>query len=134
MSQAKIDGLAHVGIFVRDLEVSKAFYTDVLECQIIWENTTFDEDGETKAAFVQNGSLILELIQYPEFQPRIDGLIDHIAFRVHRIEEIRKRLGEKGILFEEPEIVTAPYVFSRGSKWILFRGPDGERLEITEIL
>ena len=64
---------------------------------------------------------------------RGDGLIDHIAISVKDIESVQVELEAKGIVFEKKDIVFMP-IFEHGSKWLLFRGPDGEHLEIAEVM
>lgn len=127
-------GLAHIGVFVRDLEVSKKFYTEKLDFKVTHE-TSLEENGRTvKIAFIDCGGCVIELVQLPAPSARRDGPVDHIAFKVKDIENTAKRLKEKGIVFETAEIAHAPHFFEKGDKWICFRGPDGEHLEINEIL
>jgi len=128
---AKLKNLAHVGVFVDDIERSKKFYQDLLGFSVTWE---CDQPDNVKIAFVQNGSVILELVQFPKPLNRSDGVVDHIAIAVEDIESIKKTLDEKGIIFESNEIVYGKGVFENDSKWILFRGPDNEHLELTEVL
>ena len=128
-------GLAHIGVMVSDLEVSKKFYSEILGMDVIHENSLVDDGKVVKVAFMQVGDMVLELILLPEFDnTRKDGYIDHIAFNVKDIEVARKALEDKGIKFVSEEIAHAENFFDNGAKWILFRGPDGEHLEINEIL
>ena len=90
----KMSGLAHVGLFIKDVEVSKKFYTEVLGFETIEEVVTPGEDGDTKVAFVKNGNLVLELVQFPKFNPVKDGLVDHFAIAVEDIEACKKALEE----------------------------------------
>ena len=127
---AKMEGLAHIGLFIKDLERSVKFYTEILDFEVI-ERTQVED---SKVAFVKNGNLIIEVVQPGVCPERCDGWFDHIAFKVEGIEEIRDRLLAKGIEFEEKEIYDAPQVFPNGARWILFRGPDNEHLELNEVL
>lgn len=127
-------GLGHIGIIVKDIDVSKKFYCDNLNFELIHENTLAGDDGVTKLAFVTTGGCTLELIQKPAHSQRTDGHVDHIAFKVKDIENTWKQLKAKGIVFTTEDITTAPGLFEKGDRWILFRGPDGELLEINEIL
>lgn len=130
---ASIDGLAHVGLFVSDLDQSCKFYEDVLGFETIWRCEVEEPDGSlTHVAFVQNGDLTLELIRPQTVSERPDGHFDHVAMRVRDIEAMQKILEEKGITFESPEPIYKSQVFEKGSKWLMFRGPDGERLELNE--
>lgn len=133
----EIRDLSHIGLYVSDIERSKDFYCRILHFECFYEYDSPSDDGAgAKVAFVKNGNLILELVQFnnPEISKgRRDGLIDHIAISVRNIEEVQKELEEKGIQFEKKEIVFMP-IFTNGSKWLLFRGPDGEHLEVAEVL
>ncbi|MEG1656866.1 MAG: VOC family protein [Christensenellaceae bacterium] len=132
---AKMQGLAHIGVFITDIERSKKFYHDILEFETIYECKVDEADGTvTKVAFVQNGNLTLELVQTANPQIRKDGWVDHIALKVEDIASIQKTLAERGVKFETEEIVHNVDVFPNGSKWLTFRGPDNEHLEISEVL
>ncbi|RRD96089.1 hypothetical protein EII17_00860 [Clostridiales bacterium COT073_COT-073] len=130
----EIGGLAHIGIFVKDNQVSAKFYQDILGFTEIWRNKNWSEDGEIDVIFIENDGLIIELVQFPKYEQRKDGLIDHIAFKVKNIDEVITKLKENGVVFEENTHTTALQVFEKGSRWIMFRGPDGEHLELNERL
>ena len=54
---AKMEGLAHIGVFITDIERSKKFYEDVLDFETIWECGVEEKDGTvTNVAFVKNGA------------------------------------------------------------------------------
>ncbi|MEI6101318.1 MAG: VOC family protein [Eubacteriales bacterium] len=131
---ANIKGLQHIGLFVRDLEVSKEFYCGKLDFEVIHENQIEDKDGIIKIAFVSAGDCTIEIVQFPKTPEKSDGPVDHIAFRVEDIEKTKENLKARGIQFETDEIAFAKHFFTKGDKWLMFRGPDGEHLEINEIL
>ncbi|MBQ3274523.1 MAG: VOC family protein [Christensenellaceae bacterium] len=130
MGNGKIVGAAHVGLFIKDIEVSKKYYHDILGFEPIWE---YDLDG-VKVCFMQIGDLVIELVQDLEFDDCGLGIVNHMAMKVENIEAVKADLAAKGVEFEEKDITFEPRCFPNGSKWILFRGPDGERLEISEVL
>jgi len=134
MANIQMEGLAHIGVFISDIEVSKKFYTEVLDFKVMENTTLSSPEGVIKIAFVKNGDLILELVQFPNAVKKGDGVVDHFAFKTKNIEGVRANLEKRGIVFEEKEITHAPGVGKNGSKWILFRGPDGEHLELNEQL
>ena len=132
MEKGSILGLGHVGIFITDMERSKAFYRDVLDFDCVYEYTM--EDG-TQIAFIRNGDCTLELVRNVSPEQRVDGWVDHVAFRVRNIEAVQAALVQRGLsVYDSDEIVHNPKCFPGGAKWVLFRGPDGEHLEITEVL
>jgi len=52
--------IEHVGLFIKDIEVSKQFYCQVLEFKLIHENTLDDGNGRLiKVAFVRSGSCVI---------------------------------------------------------------------------
>lgn len=131
---AKMEGLAHIGVFISDLERSKKFYEDVLDFETIYECGIEEKDGTTtNIAFVKNGNLVLELVCTANPQKRQDGWIDHIALAVEDIESVQKMLENRGIEFEMDAPVLGMNVFPNGAKWLTFRGPDGEHLEVNEV-
>ena len=125
-----ITGLNHVGLFVKDIEKSKAFYTETLGFQITCDKVM--DDG-IKVCFVNLGDLTIEIVQFPEYSDKCDGYFDHIALMVDDIEATMSDLAKKGVAFETEEPVFMP-VFDKGVRYIMFRGPDGEHLELNQIL
>ena len=129
-----ISGLAHIGVFVKDLDVSKAFYCGKLDFKVIEETFLDTDGGRIRIAFIQQGDCVLELVQFPAYKKKDDGFVDHIALKVKDIEKVAGELRTMGITFETPVAEHAPHMFLKGCKWYMFRGPDGEHLEISEIL
>lgn len=125
-----VKGIAHVGLYIKDIERSKKFYTEILGFEKICEFVSLEDN---KIAFVKSGNLIIELIQHKVWMDRKDGLFDHIAMEVENIEETSERLRELGISFEA-DIYFDDLVFDKGVKYQAFRGPDGEHLEIYQTL
>ena len=65
----------------------------------------------------------------------IDPASGSCGFPVHTIFYVWKQiLKEKGIEFEEGSYTHAPQTFQGGSKWVMFRGPDQEHIELNEKL
>ncbi len=125
-------GLAHIGLFVADIERSVKFYTEVLDFRLIWQNINISPKGDVSVSFVQNMDCVLELICFPEPEKRNEGSFDHIALRVENLDSVMDRLKLKDITFEEGSYEEAPQVFENGSRWVFLRGPDDERIELNE--
>ena len=123
----RITGLAHIGVFVKDIVVSKAFYIDTLGMKLTHEG------NNGTLALIQEGSMILELIEAPDKLPREAGVVDHIAFAVEDIETLMCKLIEKGVKFNTDTVTTVPGLFG-GIRNLWFDGPDGERLEFFEFI
>lgn len=131
---ASMGGLAHAGLCIRDYDACKDFYTRVLGFEVAWECELEEDDGVTKVMFLRSGDLTIEAFCPQNSGDRVDGLWDHVAIRVTDIEEVQKELEAKGVKFETDAPVFRAEVFANGSKWLMFRGPNGERLELTEVL
>lgn len=127
---AEVKGVAHVGLYIKDIERSKKFYSEVLGFEKICEFVSLEDN---KMAFMRSGNLIIELIQHKVWMDRKDGLFDHIAMEVENIEETSENLAKQGIVFES-DIYFDDLVFDKGVKYQAFRGPDGEHLEIYQTL
>ncbi len=124
-----IKGMAHVGLFIRDVDVSKEFYRDVLEFDVVSET---EEEGGIRIAMIEKSNCVVELVQLPHYDSYVDGFFNHLAMEVENIEEARTWLEDKGIAFEmEEPAISNVY---NGVKYLMFRGPDGERLEIDQML
>lgn len=126
-NEAKITGLAHIGIKVQDMAASLKFYTEVLG----FEKTGEQMFGTSHLAFLNIGTCLIELIQGAQYEERTAGQVDHIALEVKGIEELVARLKAQGVHFLSEEAVTAPTLLD-GVKNIFFVGPDGERFEFFE--
>jgi len=122
-------GLAHIGIMVKDIDVSKEFYVDKLGFILTDE---VNMDNGVRLAFLNVGTCLLELVQTPDHSPRGAGAVDHVAIEVEDIETLVCKLVEKQINFLTNEIAEVPIL--GGIKNIFFTGPDGERLEFFEYL
>lgn len=127
-----IAAYAHVGLYIKDIERSKKYYSDILGFTCVSE---FTNDFGDKLAFMKSGSMILELIQHKVWMDRKDGLFDHIAMQVDNIEAVSAMLKSKGVKFED-EIFFENRInhFKNGVKYQAFRGPDNEHLEIYQIV
>ena len=128
MGKEIIGGLAHIGLYVKDVEISKKFYIDVLGFDLKADVKT---DSGTKLCFLANGTCEIELIEQPTME-NVDGYFNHVALRVDDIERAVGHMIAAGYEMEH-EIREMPMIYS-GIKMVMFRGPDGERLEFNEFL
>ncbi len=121
----RVQGLAHIGLYVSDLARSKAFYVETLG----FETAGDYQFPNCSISFVRAGSCVVELIQRFTGEPRQAGLFDHLCLEVEDIETLVCKLIEKNIRFESDHIVDVPEM---GIRNIFLAGPDGERLEFCE--
>jgi lactoylglutathione lyase len=113
----------HIGIRVKNMALSKAFYADVLGGELLEEVDL----GDTQLAFFRCGTTTLELICKPVHSFVPNGVIQHIAFTVENLDAEMARLQDAGVQF----LSTEPIPFREG-QIIFFTGPDGERLELCQ--
>lgn len=129
----KITGLGHIGVFVKNIEISVDFYTNVLCFECYHRTEVPGDDGVIKIAFVKSGTCDIELVQFPVTNEKCDGPVDHIAMAVDDIDAVMVRLKKKGIAFETESPIHLPMIFD-GIRYIFFRGPDGEHIELNQVL
>jgi catechol 2,3-dioxygenase-like lactoylglutathione lyase family enzyme len=144
--QTHLSGMHHVGIPVRDLSRSLAFYQDVfgLEAQFISEGSGPElsravgvPDARLTFAFIALGNTVLELLEYQAPEGRdydrmnCDVGATHVAFEVPDIDEAYERLQKKGLTFNAPPVRIEEGPLA-GCSFAYFKDPDGVQLEIFE--
>lgn len=117
----------HIGLVVKDIDVSSNFYCQVLGCE-------FCDRIETEDAtllFLKAGDETLELIKYRKIDNSIRGagVVDHIAFTVPDMDTAIEKL----VLFKVPLLLDKPKELP-DKAIMFFSGPDGERLEFIQYL
>ena len=121
----QVQGFDHVGLAVRDVKKSVAWYQDVLGLERLYEEAWGNYPGvvgigDTSVAFFPSDE---ENPKWPVGLP-----LRHIAFRVDsaNFKAAQETLKEKGIAFEiqDHKIVHSIY----------FSDPDGHLIELTTYL
>lgn len=123
--------LTYIGIQVRDMDRSIAFYRDLLGMRLI-RRTRVPETGGEWAELASPGSpQILELNWYPEGSKffagpyRTGDELDHIAFEVEDVERAYRELLARGARAGHP-------AFLEGGTMLAFvQDPDGIWIELT---
>lgn len=110
----------HIGIKVLDIERTLAFYTEILEANILKDY----QYPESRLVFLEVGGTIVELISKAENKERPLGPIEHIAFKVDSLKDKMALLDDKGIAFTAPRTVGSAEI-------IFFEGPNNERFEFV---
>ncbi len=121
-------GFSHVSLSVRDRDVSRAWYEDVLGFRVI-DEVRDDAYDEWVLVHPPTG-VILCLQQHrsnrgEEFDPSRTGG-DHVALRV----DSREELDEWERWFEKKEVVHSPTVDREYGSVLCFRDPDRIQLEL----
>ncbi|RBW70662.1 VOC family protein [Bacillus taeanensis] len=121
--------IEHVGIMVRDINMSIAFYEQAIGLRLL--NTLTHNDPSIKLAFLgfhEEDETVIELIQGYNDKLPSEGKVHHIAFTVENIEAEIARLNGLKVTFIDNEITTLP----NGDRYIFFEGLDGEWIEFYE--
>lgn len=117
-----MDKLDHVGIYVRDLERTLAFYEEVFGFP---EHQRFGS-GESRIVVLDMGGGLLELIQRPGAPGRPpEGRWSHVAIQVDDFDGKVAKVESRGL---EVRKVT----MADGSRIAFFSDPDGHTFEIME--
>jgi len=118
-----IKGLAHIGIMVKDMDVSVDFYKRL--------GFTLDnvENIHVKLAFLSAGSCLIELIEVKDLE-RGAGIVDHVAMVVEDIDKAIEAAVANGIEIDAGTVSSVGIL--GGIRNVFFVGPDGERLEFFE--
>jgi len=122
-----IKKIAHTGYQVSDLTRSLAFY-EPLGFQRQQRFSKPSPQGTIEVAFLEMGGAVLELYQLPEGVPfdlpRCG--IDHLALEVSDLDSVQRKLEMLGYPLDEGPVE------EKQVRFLLIRGPDGERLEFDE--
>ena len=113
--------LDHVGIYVKDLERSMKFYSELFGFP---EHSKVNL-GATKIAFLDMGGSLLEIVQRAEPPEAPSGSWSHLAYTTDDFDGMVSRLKEKGLELREMTL-------GDGSRIVFFKDPDGHDVEIDE--
>lgn len=119
----RITGVAHMALFVQDIEKSRAFYRDFLGYEEVFKLD--NANGSLSLTFVKvNDRQYIEL--FPEKEAGTDRL-NHISIEVDDAEAMRAYLGSRGIAV--PEKVGKGRI--KNSNFNV-KDPDGHTVEIVQ--
>lgn len=119
----------HVAIICSDYQISKAFYTEVLELSVVHE--VYREERKSWKCDLSAGNAQIELFSFPNPPPRLTrpeacGL-RHLAFEVPDVEAACARLAGLGVAVEP--IRVDPYT---ERLFTFFADPDGLPIELYQ--
>ena len=135
--EGNLQGSQHIGIPVRDIEASKAFYGGFGFQEIMYAEIPVSGDA-VKAVMMSKSGLTIELYQLvgeelEEIATRKDGHVDHIAMTVLDIDKAFDDLQAAGMDIIEEAPVSLDF-WENGCKYFTIRGPNGEKLEFNQII
>ena len=139
-------GYRHTGIITANIELSLAFYRDILGMELIQDfsdssdyiNEITGLKGATAHFFKlkANDGTVLELLEYPSHPtasfdlPIINVGLCHIALRVGNADIAHKKLIDQGVT-----VLSKPILSSEGIAKVFFcLDPDNVRVELVEML
>lgn len=123
-----IAGLQHIGLPVRSVENTRAFY-EGLGFKTLYSM----EDAGKRVAFLGLNGLVIEIYE-AEGSLSGDSTWDHLAIDVSDIEDVwRSIVIEEGNTSVEGEIRFLPY-WERGVRFFTIKGPDNEKIEFCQKL
>lgn len=122
----KYDGLAHIGMIVKNMEATKKFYTEMLGFTAVEPR----QYGECDVWFIANGNLVIECIHKPVYNENHgEGKFVHVAIKVTEgIEELEQKLLDYGVTWVQKLEINTTY----NLKSMLFEGPEGEVIEVSQ--
>jgi catechol 2,3-dioxygenase-like lactoylglutathione lyase family enzyme len=142
----ELRGVHHVGVPVRDLQRSLAFYRDIfgIEPDFVVESEGPEVDAAVQlpdvrvtAAFLTLGNTFLELLEYrqpvgADFALRnCDVGAVHVALEVGDVAAAHEQLRAEGIEFSSPPTLIEEGELA-GHRFAYFRDHDGIQFELFE--
>ena len=123
VKRPRVLGLAHVALFVSDLQKARAFYEDFLGYQESY--VLKRDDGSDRIVFIKiNDQQFIELFSE---NPQRDGHLNHIALLTDSAQLMRDYLASRGI--KVPEKVAKGRI---GNSNFNIVDPDGHTVEIVQ--
>lgn len=120
--------LEHIGVRVKDMDASVAFYTNVIGMRLV-NRVRLNEELELAFLSLPGDERVqIELIGNGNDSIPDRGKVDHIAFTVSDIEAEAERLKKAGVRVLDDQ----PRAILDGVKIFFFTGPDGEVLELFQ--
>ncbi|NOH34666.1 SMU1112c/YaeR family gloxylase I-like metalloprotein [Vibrio chagasii] len=126
-----LKGIHHAAIICSNYELSKHFYTEILQLEVIAENYREARQSYKLDLALPNGAQI-ELFSFPDAPerpsfPEAQGL-RHLAFCVDDVQLVKSYLEGHGIDVEPIRVDEFT-----GKSFTFFADPDGLPLELYEI-
>lgn len=126
-----LKGIHHAAIICSNYELSKRFYTEVLQLEVIAENYREARQSYKLDLALPNGAQI-ELFSFPDAPerpsfPEAQGL-RHLAFCVDDVQQVKSYLEGHGIDVEPIQVDEFT-----GKSFTFFADPDGLPLELYQI-
>ena len=125
----QITGLGHIGIPVRNIDDTVAFY-QMIGFQVALD--TVNPQNSQKVIFLKQKDVMLELYQQEE-TALVAGAINHIALDVNDLDAVYRYVCEKGLNNTKDTIHRLPF-WKNGVRYFTIEGPNKEKVEFSQYL
>lgn len=122
-----VTGIQHLGIPVKDMGETLAFYEE-----LGFEKAFSTVNNGSQVVFVRQKNLVIELYEEKIIAGK-PGAIDHVALDVTDIEHTFQLVKILGYPVLDSEIQFLPF-WSHGVKFFTIMGPNGEKVEFSQML
>lgn len=134
--EGNLQGVAHVGVPVRDIKETAAWYERVLGFAQADEAALDSPEGKVLIKFLSAGNMLLELFQLPghhgdEVKKRTHGLHDHFALFTDSVYAVAEQLDRIGLRVEEGPPNTGTDPISEGVMSLIVLSCNGERVKLV---
>jgi lactoylglutathione lyase/glyoxylase I family protein len=125
MAGIKVKQIAHVCIFAHDIEVTRAFYRDVLGLDTQFN---FLRDGKQFGFYLNAGGRShVEVFQKSDSEYGPANAITHFCLEVENLDDAIAHMASKGVAIDRPKKKACDDTWQA---WI--RDPDGVRIELFQ--
>ncbi|GAF64195.1 hypothetical protein BTS2_1087 [Bacillus sp. TS-2] len=115
--------LHHIGIEVKDLKKSLAYYETYFQAKYVNQFKI----GKESIIFIQLGELTIELVHSSQKKNKKTSSTIHIALQVENVIDWYESLLKKNLPPSE-----GPYQLSNGWKVVYYQGPNQELIELIQ--
>jgi lactoylglutathione lyase len=121
----------HVAVIAKDLDESIRFYEEMFGFEVKARMEIEQQHIRNALLSAQGDEFVVEIVQFTDGRDYYygDGMFEVLALKVDDIYAAMDELKGKGIEF----LMDEPVNPGDGGKFIFFRGPVGEKLEIVEM-
>lgn len=125
-----VTGIQHIGIPTNDIEATKEFFTSLGFC-IAYE--TVNEAANEKVCFLQLKNICIETYENRQ-AVGVPGAVDHIALDVADVDEAFREIKSAGRYNMLDDKVNFLPFWDNGVRFFTIMGPDGEKVEFSQML
>lgn len=122
-------GVQHIGLPTNDIEATIDFYRQL---GFFVALRTVNEAAKEQVAFLKLKNLTIEAYETGA-ATGVSGAIDHIALDVADVDAVFQGAKDEGLNLLHREVQFLPF-WERGVRFFTIQGPNGEKLEFSQIM